>query len=104
MFRAEQTRLFEETNQSIVNIRATEVKYFSKLHATIGSQATIIGGFVFSVMFDNFKTAYDTFPDKIVRMNRYGIASTICVAAALNIMICTTSTQVEFAHAVSLSF
>jgi hypothetical protein len=42
MFRAEQERLFQETNVELVQLRHLEITYYFNVNSAIGTQAALI--------------------------------------------------------------
>jgi len=94
MFQARQKVLLEQTNQSILAIRQTEIAYYSSLNSAFGLQAAILGGFVFVEMFDNARKENNDQPHHNVRLNMYCVFASIVVATALHIIITTTLLKV----------
>lgn len=49
MIRAHQGMLNQQTNQGLLNIRQSEITYYTNLNTAFGTQAALIGGFTYGV-------------------------------------------------------
>jgi len=94
MFKADQRVVFEQTNQAIIDIRKAEIDYFVSVNTTCGTQAALIGGFVYSVFTQDGIGIDDIVPNLEVALTIYYILSAISLAAAIHVIICTMLLQV----------
>mmetsp|Transcript_33031 Transcript_33031/g.47741 ORF Transcript_33031/g.47741 Transcript_33031/m.47741 type:complete len:380 (-) Transcript_33031:282-1421(-) len=94
MFKADQRVVFEQTNQAIIDIRKAEIDYFVSVNTTCGTQAALIGGFIYSVFTQDGIGMDDIVPNLEVALTIYYILSAISLAAAIHVIICTMLLQV----------
>lgn len=91
MFRAKQQQLFQETNVELVQLRHMEITYHFTVNSAIGTQAALIGGFVYGLFTQNIPSDYVyTKPF----LSAYYITSTITIFASIHIVMNTMLIQI----------
>ena len=60
-----QNALLHDTNQQLVTIRETELKYYSSFYLTFGGQAALVGGFVYGGLTQMHFVQNDQYPKEI---------------------------------------
>lgn len=80
MFRAEQERLFQETNVGLVQLRHLEITYYFNVNSAIGTQAALIGGFIYD-LFTQVTSHDNLYSDYLLSF--YYITSMIAVFASI---------------------
>jgi hypothetical protein len=93
MNRANQHLLFQTTNQALLGIRQSEINYYQSLNVAFGTQAALIGGFVYSVFTLN-QIDYDAYRSIDVVFDVYWVVSAIAIALAVHVILCTMLMQV----------
>lgn len=91
MFRAEQQRLFQETNVELVQLRHLEITYYFNVNSAIGTQATLIGGFIYGLFTQTVPRDF-IFVDYF--LSAYYITSTIALFASIHIVMNTMLIQI----------
>jgi hypothetical protein len=94
MFKADQRTLYEQTNLGIIDIRQTEIDYFVSVNAACGTQAALIGGFIYAVFTQIEIGPDDIVPELTVFRSIFYIISSIALAAAVHVIICAMLLQV----------
>lgn len=91
MFRAEQQRLYQETNVELVRLRHLEITYYFNVNSAIGTQATLIGGFIYGLFTQTIPRDY-IFADYF--LTAYYITSTIALFASIHVIMNTMLIQI----------
>jgi hypothetical protein len=91
MFRAEQQRLFQETNVELVQLRHLEISYYFNVNSAIGTQAALIGGFIYG-LFTQTIPRDNVYADYF--LSAYYITSTIALFASIHIVMNTMLVQI----------
>jgi hypothetical protein len=94
MNRANQHLLFQATNQGLLGIRQSEINYYQSLNVAFGTQAALIGGFVYSVFTQNQINNDNFYNSKDVIFDVYWVLSAIAIALAVHVILCTMLMQV----------
>lgn len=91
MFRAEQQRLFQETNVELVHLRHLEITYYFNVNSAVGTQAALIGGFIYGLFTQTIPRDY-VYVDYF--LSAYYITSTISLFASIHIVMNTMLIQI----------
>ena len=91
MNRANQQALFQQTNQAVLDIRQLEIDYYTSLYGVVGTQATLVGGFAYSIVTQNNNTE-NAYLDVFLYI--YFIFAALTLAASLHVLLCTMLLQV----------
>lgn len=91
MNRANQQALFQQTNQAVLDIRQLEVNYYTNLYGVFGTQATLLGGFVYSTFTQNNNENHSY---ELLFLYLYFIMAAMTIASSLHVMLCTMVLQV----------
>src|SRR5690349_20601523 len=92
MNQANQKALVQQINLGLLNIRQQEINYYLSLNLTFGTQAALIGGFMYSVFTQNpLNNEYDY---GVIINNCCWILSAATIACAVHVIINTMVLQV----------
>lgn len=91
MFRAEQQRLYHETNVELVELRHLEITYYFNVNSAIGTQAALIAGFIYGLFTQTIPRDY-IYADYF--LSAYYITSTISLFACIHIVMNTMIVQI----------
>jgi hypothetical protein len=79
MIRAQQSTLNQQTNLAILNIRQSEITYYTNLNIAFGTQAALIGGFTYAVFLnDHTGGDGDVFQNNVQDIYWVVAAATMC--------------------------
>jgi hypothetical protein len=92
MNRANQQALFQATNQAVLGIRQLEITYYANLYGAFGTQALLLGGFVYGTFTQN--NTDEGNPGEDVFIFLYYVMAALTIASAVHIMLCTMVLQV----------
>lgn len=92
MQRALQSQLSQATNQGLLNIRQAEVDYYMNLHMSFGTQAALIGVFVYGVFTQNNVNHSNIYSSVAIAI--YDVSVAVTLGLALHILLITMMLQV----------
>lgn len=90
MLKAANQALFQETNTDVAKIRQTEIKYYSSVYQSFGTQAALLGGFTFYLLRD-IEGDHRWLPDLD---SWYAFFATGTILCAVQIILCCLFLQV----------
>eukprot|EP01040_Poterioochromonas_malhamensis_P014612 gene14612-16194_t len=90
MLKANNNALFQDTNQNIVSIRQTEIRYYTTVYQSFATQAALIGGFTYGALQNSergpeWRLDLDAF---------YALFAAATILAAVHIILCCLFLQV----------
>lgn len=92
MNRAHQFALSQQVNQAVLGIRQLEISYYANLYGAFGTQALMLGGFVYGTFTQN-QTDEDN-PNLYIFLFFYYVFAALTIALAVHTMLCTMVLQV----------
>ena len=92
MNRANQNALFQQTNIAVLDIRQSEINYYTNLYGAFGTQAVLLGGFVYGTFTQN--NTEESNPHEIIFLYLYYIMASAMIASSVHIMLCTMILQI----------
>jgi hypothetical protein len=92
MNRANQQQLFQQANQQVLDIRQTEIDYYTTLNVVYGTNAALLGGFTYGILTQNVLSVSN--PDENIFCFFYYLLSAGTIASSIHVVLCSMLIQV----------
>jgi hypothetical protein len=92
MIRANQSVLNQKTNIALLNIRQSEITYYTSITSAFGTQAALIGGFTYGVWLKDHTTSANHFVNTL--QDVYWVTAAGTMVCAIHIIMTTMFIQV----------